>query len=360
MSKKKPKAQKLSLHEFGGGKTQTEDLSWAEDEHWGDESQQATQGGEEGQQAEGGDRKRFGGFKVGSMENFRDAPAEQLSTVVPLDMQAPFMAHVGNLPSEFDDSRFKEAFEECNFNVLSAQVVHKGQLRDGKGKTTFGYIEFESREELQRAILLTGRNVGGRRIKVDIATDQQRERLKAGPKDSVPLSRDSMEQKQPEFRMGKMKSVGSMGEFSRDDFESSKAGTVEDLGDFRSAPVAQPPPPAGKWGRNPGKVSSPNSSQPPSAPADFGSWRDSQREEQPPPPQVEGAVAPAARKGKDAPGENWRSEKAAQPEPANWRDQPVLPTPQPKKTIQTSGKSAPKPAPKPQPEADNRFAALRK
>ena len=380
MSKKgKSKGTKMNLAEFTGA-NDGNDLAWAEDDQWGEPHQDADDGT--------GKKPKFFGFKAGEMGDFRQAPVEQLSTLVPEDMEPPFVAHIGNLPNSMTEEQLAEAFSDI-FTVNSTYVVHRN-------KTTFGYVEFAERDELQRAILQTGRNLGGRRIRVDVATQQQRDRIKNGGADAGPaLSRDAMNQEQPEFpgmRRG-MRPSNSFDGFTRDNFGSTDnlpdrlpaAGSLDELGDFRSnGPVSQPQPPAvGKGNWRSSKPASPNIGTAP----DLSKWRDEPRESQPT-AQAKEEGGNTWRKGsavKEAPAlptanaeaqsNAWRKTSPTAQKTQNWRDAPTTETPswrdqaakppEPKESQKPQvraqpKKSSPQPQAKAIPISDNRFSALRK
>lgn len=314
MSKKntgKKNAKAMNLAEFTGDKKAGEvgdTLAWAEDD-WEDEQQQ--------EEREMAIKSGLFNRKAGAMDDFRSATIEQLSTVVPVDMVAPFVAHVGNLPNSITEAEFEKAFDEF-FPVLAVGVVKRP-------KSTFGYVEVTSREDLQALILQTGRNLGGRKIRCDVASEQQIDRFKGGGKAEFAFDREALGQQQPDFRMGGggmgggggrgMRQSGSMGDFSRDNFGDQEQqggggmgfgggfGSNDDLGDFRSAAVVSQPPAPGAGGergargdgnfrggnfrgskdnsRQNSMPASPNEQQPPAPAQDFGGWRDAPVEAQP-------------------------------------------------------------------------------
>ena len=160
------RGQAISLTEFVGEcPPDADDNRWAEDEFNPEDGDQQQQ---EQNQHNKKMRKDYG-FVCGTMEgNFREEAPVQLTTVVDPNMKPPFVAYVGNLPHKITD---EQVAAEWGL-VVEARVV-------SRGNSTFAYVEFETRDALQGAILSTGKNVGGRKIKVDVASEQQRARLEA-------------------------------------------------------------------------------------------------------------------------------------------------------------------------------------
>lgn len=379
----------MNLTDFTGdkkaGDTQQDSLAWAEDD-WEDEQEQE-------QALQAANAAKLFGRKAGAMDDFRSAAVEQLATIVPEDMVAPFVAHVGNLPNTITEQQLEEEFAN-QFNVLQVGVVKRP-------KVTFGYVEVETRDELQALILQAGRNILGRKIRADVASEQQIERFKGTGQGNAfsALSRDAIgSQDQPDFRngggmgRGGMRQSGSMGDLDRDTMGAQEqpgmrgggfggfGGSAEDL-DFRSqGPMAQPPAPGmggGRDGRNfrgsqgGSKPASPNVQQAPAEPSDFGGWRDAPVQAQPTvseksPRKDEKKGAWGGRKGgkesaspvtKNEPetegGAGWRRD--APKESEQKEEKKEKPAWGPKKTIQ------PKPTAKVEPAGnDNRFGALRK
>jgi RNA recognition motif-containing protein len=84
--------------------------------------------------------------------------------------------YVGNLPYSTDQHQLREAFARYG-NVISAVVVSDRETGRSRG---FGFVEFASAEEAQRAVEGTnGLTIDGRSLKVNIAHDNDRG---AGPR----------------------------------------------------------------------------------------------------------------------------------------------------------------------------------
>jgi RNA recognition motif-containing protein len=79
--------------------------------------------------------------------------------------------YVGNLPYSTDQHRLREAFARYG-NVISATVVSDRETGSSRG---FGFVEFASAEEAQRAVEGTnGLTIDGRALRVNIAHDNDR------------------------------------------------------------------------------------------------------------------------------------------------------------------------------------------
>jgi RNA recognition motif-containing protein len=79
--------------------------------------------------------------------------------------------YVGNLSYSSDQHRLREAFGPYG-NVISATVVSDRETGRSRG---FGFVEYASAEEAQRALEATnGLTIDGRSLKVNIAHDNGR------------------------------------------------------------------------------------------------------------------------------------------------------------------------------------------
>lgn len=82
---------------------------------------------------------------------------------VPLPTVPPFTAFVGNLTFETDEDQVRDFF--ADLEPTSVRVV-----KDSEGKAKgFGYVEFKTQQGLKDALDLTGTNLGGRTIRVNVA-----------------------------------------------------------------------------------------------------------------------------------------------------------------------------------------------
>lgn len=160
------KMQTVSLGDFTGTATAGgDDLEWAKDQ-FQPTPPLGPQDGPGEVPKMGAERKRFD-FAVGAMDgNFRDMDRMVPDTVVPEDMKAPFVAYVGNLPNKMGEETLQGYFPTSS----EVRIIPKD-------KGSFAYVEFPDRETLQQAILTTGQIIGGRKVRVDVASQQQRDRL---------------------------------------------------------------------------------------------------------------------------------------------------------------------------------------
>ncbi len=77
--------------------------------------------------------------------------------------------YVGNLPYSVDEGQLNEIFSEEG-SILSAKLIVDRDSGRSKG---FGFVEFESVEDAERAIEnLNGSEVSGRTITVNIAKEK--------------------------------------------------------------------------------------------------------------------------------------------------------------------------------------------
>jgi RNA recognition motif-containing protein len=93
-------------------------------------------------------------------ENY-NSPTEQGQT--PLPDAPPFTAFIGNLSFEVSEDNLLEYFGELG--VVSVRIL-KGDNNRSKG---YGYIEFETGQGLQNALLSNGQEFYGRMLKMDVA-----------------------------------------------------------------------------------------------------------------------------------------------------------------------------------------------
>jgi hypothetical protein len=375
MSKKNKtgRGKAMTLAEFAG--PSEGNLDWAQDEFAPTPPAGPAEAGQEVPGMDGDGKKRGTdwrnfGFKAGAMTgNFREEAPVQNTKIVPEDMQAPFVAFVGNLPHNIAADLVSESFDD----VIDSRVIKHGN-------STFSYVEFETRTALQNAILLTGKIIGGRKIRVDVASDQQRNRLEqernggsnnASGRESAMIGRDAMGSAQPNMSPGPGGRGGSrMGsrnasamdlnrEFTRDSMGAAQPTTGADTpttgggGDFSREAFGESKPRTpnsggrafgGNFRDRQSKPASPVSTGGPrfgEAP-DFSAWRESAPMAQPESPAGNGAPTFARRKGpRDGPKDGDDAEvkdmteeqqqkkdtqteeqKAPVPE-RNWRDTPA-------------------------------------
>ncbi|KAK3586289.1 hypothetical protein CHS0354_035690 [Potamilus streckersoni] len=85
----------------------------------------------------------------------------------------PFTAFIGNLPYEANEEKITHFFR--NQKVLNVRLPEEnGRLRG------FGYVEFEDRESLLDAIALNEETLNGRKIRVDLASQNQQNQDRDG------------------------------------------------------------------------------------------------------------------------------------------------------------------------------------
>jgi cold-inducible RNA-binding protein len=79
--------------------------------------------------------------------------------------------YIGNLSAEFTNDKLQELFSGKGFRFTSARVICD---REGGRSRGFGFVEFASQEEAERAIgELNGTDVGGRSLQVSEARSRE-------------------------------------------------------------------------------------------------------------------------------------------------------------------------------------------
>lgn len=373
--KKKAKPQTMSLHDFvgpNGGKAADDSLDWAHDipaEHEVEDTSSPV---------DGVPRKVYA-RTAGSMNNFREG-THTSSKIVDYNMERPYLGFVANLLTNLPEQEVREFFADANIGIENIKMIYKE-------RSTFAFVEFESPQNLQMAILLEGKFLKNRPVKVDIATQEQREKM--------------MNDKARAGRDAKSPNSGGFGSFDRDTMGSEQR-SFNSLGERRNprsttsnnAPrdfefsrdtMGGPQPELSDLSIGGGMRRTPNA---PTA-GGFPNFRDNDRVEQ---PTLERRMPrqgsrDSVGKDKEGAGGNWRGSKAASPVTreavGNWRDQPATEQPsterRPKREekekpqLQLGGEAQPQPKkdapPKPAPapkasawgaDAGDRFAALRK
>lgn len=215
--KKSGRGQTISLSEFTGTKPAGGELDWAEDV-WEPEGQEQERDVAGYQRQLHANRYKHDGTKLGTQAGFREAPAERLASMVPLDMPPPYVAHFNGLADGITEGDIRGEF--LDDVVARVKIVTLKRQGDSERKTTFAFVEFTTIAALQAAVLLTGKNIKGRRVRVDVATPEQIERLNREGE-----ARDPREK------------------FDREAFgaqQSQGVRTTELFGDFRNGSQAQP------------------------------------------------------------------------------------------------------------------------
>ncbi|VDK85544.1 unnamed protein product [Litomosoides sigmodontis] len=92
----------------------------------------------------------------------------------PIPDEAPFKAYVGNLPLDLVPGDLDSLFSD--YTVIEAKMMRDYENDRFKG---FAYIEFRTREDLERALTLNGVEYDGRVLRVDVA-DAPRGRERKG------------------------------------------------------------------------------------------------------------------------------------------------------------------------------------
>lgn len=80
---------------------------------------------------------------------------------------APFVAYLSNLPYDVEDSEIERFFD--TLNVVNIRLP-RDDGDSGKSRG-YGYVEFEAREDLIDALSIPDPMINGRRIKIDLTSD---------------------------------------------------------------------------------------------------------------------------------------------------------------------------------------------
>lgn len=94
---------------------------------------------------------------------------------------------VGNLSWNLDEDSLAQVFAECG-EVTSVRLITEKGTNRPKG---YGYVEFSTPEAAKKALELTGQNVDGREIRVDVSTPRPPRDNNAGGRAEEPKSTPS-------------------------------------------------------------------------------------------------------------------------------------------------------------------------
>uniref|UniRef100_A0A0R3RZJ3 RRM domain-containing protein n=1 Tax=Elaeophora elaphi TaxID=1147741 RepID=A0A0R3RZJ3_9BILA len=148
----------------------------------------------------------------------------------PIPDEAPFKAYVGNLPLDLVPGDLDSLF--ADYAVIEAKMMRDYENDRFKG---FAYIEFRTREDLERALGLNGVEYDGRVLRVDVA-DAPRGRERRGGGRGNFGGRGSSRGSGPPFRGDGRRGGGTSrsgerpnsrnGNFGRADYDRSDRSTV--------------------------------------------------------------------------------------------------------------------------------------
>lgn len=349
---KRNKKQVVDLTQFAAAPKVEDTLDWAQDAYNVDETQleqeKATAGMSELAKV------RIMSKNVANVENFRDKAVEYASKVVPPDMPPPFVAFVKNLLTNLPEEDVRAAFVTENLPESALKTVKIVS----KEVSTFAFLEFETRENLQAAILLDGKTVRSRKMLIDIATPEQIDRM--CKKGVSPTSRGSPVFGRDTMGQQRFPSSSSFNEFSRDVFGTEDSSAIRaprsttssnaprgDLSMGRDMMGSAQPSEEPRFGGGGGgrKGRSPNVSSPKTPfSSDFnfrdappvevkpGSWRD-QPAEQP-------TAVLKRNVSRDDMNKRSPNTAATKPSAGSWRDEPAEAQPGAKPTSQAAPKKA--------------------
>ncbi|KAJ1942366.1 Eukaryotic translation initiation factor 4B, partial [Linderina pennispora] len=163
--KKGNKGQKMSLNDFlNDGPTTS---SWA-DEDMELPSAPMAVAAPRSSLADAPDRKDMVGR---SSESWAAREPREPRGPVEFPTNPPFTAFVGNLPFSVDEDQLRDFFS----GVTTVRLIRDHATERLKG---FGYVEFETLEDLKQAVEKDGAEFSGRQIRVNVS--EQREERPSG------------------------------------------------------------------------------------------------------------------------------------------------------------------------------------
>ncbi|KNC87077.1 hypothetical protein SARC_00821 [Sphaeroforma arctica JP610] len=114
---------------------------------------------------------RQGGYGAGGYGDRDDrAPREP----APIPDKAPFKIFIGNLDRDCTEQEIIEFFS--GMTVLRFHAVNDRETMQFRG---FGYVEFSTRDELVAALAMTGQQLMGRGVRIDVAAVSDRDTAQA-------------------------------------------------------------------------------------------------------------------------------------------------------------------------------------
>ncbi|KAK7872194.1 hypothetical protein R5R35_001755 [Gryllus longicercus] len=119
----------------------------------------------------------------------------------------PFLAYISNLPYEVEEDEIEDFFKDLQIvNVRLPRDERPGRLRG------FGYVEFETRQSLIDALSLPDTTIKGRRIRIEVAAENDRRRGRDSMRTDRPANYDA-ERSAGDWRAGPRE--GPLGEPDR-------------------------------------------------------------------------------------------------------------------------------------------------
>lgn len=88
----------------------------------------------------------------------------------------PFIAHISNLPYDVEESAIAELF--ADLKVTNLRLPREGDRLKGHG-----YVDFEDRENLIEALNMPDLTIGGRRVRIEVSTPDDRRMGRSGRSD---------------------------------------------------------------------------------------------------------------------------------------------------------------------------------
>ncbi|KAL4003287.1 RNA recognition motif family protein [Acanthocheilonema viteae] len=140
----------------------------------------------------------------------------------PIPDEAPFKAYVGNLPLDLVPGDLDSLF--ADYAVIEAKMMRDYENDRFKG---FAYIEFRTREDLERALTLNGVEYDGRVLRVDVADAPRGRERRGGGRSNFGGRGGSSRGGGPSFRGDSRRGGGSSRSGERPNSRSDNFGHMD-------------------------------------------------------------------------------------------------------------------------------------
>ncbi|KAJ8724531.1 hypothetical protein PYW08_016005 [Mythimna loreyi] len=131
----------------------------------------------------------------------------------------PFTAHISNLPYDVDESAITELFN--GLKIINLRVPREGDRLKG-----YGCIDFEDRESLINAMNIADLTIGGRRIRIEVSTQDNDRRMGRGGRSDRDREYDP-ERTMGDWRSGPRAMPDTSGRSGRDERPRPERGPMD-------------------------------------------------------------------------------------------------------------------------------------
>lgn len=207
-AKKQQRGQKIDTSKLFGGPAE-DTLDWAAGHNY-DEEQAQTHDAKQARSPTADDRNHVNITKAASFGNFRDEVTKTAG--VPLDMPPPYVAFVKTFGRSVNEEVMKSYFS--NLAVSNVVIINND-------KALFAFIEFDSRDDLANALLVTGAKMMYQHpCTVDVAAPEQ-----------IGKYQNTMNKRQPRQMHGRSPTSPKV-DFDRDNIFGSTSAPEVDIDDL--------------------------------------------------------------------------------------------------------------------------------